>query len=374
VRGLAILMVLLWHYVASAGIPVGRVAGVPLAMCWSGVDLFFVLSGFLIGGILIDERSSSNYFRVFYGRRAARILPLYFSWLLLFVVVRPLAPLANGGMQWLFGHPLPLASYATFTQNFAMWRAETFGPHWLAMSWSLAIEEQFYLVLPLLVFLIPPRRLPHVVALLAAAAPVSRYVLLRNGGTIGILTMPFCRADALLFGVLAAWAVRERRPLLMRVRRWLVPLLIAVSIGIGSMLLAHQGYGSWQMNLYGLTLLAVAYTLVILIVILMPAGWLAGLCRLRWLRAAGVVSYATYVFHQGVSGLVFALFRGDEPRFHQRSDLALSLLALFCTFALATVSWFALERPLLRSASQLRYRSTADEVDLLADSANHVLD
>src|SRR6476619_3815817 len=134
IRGLAILQVLLWHYVAilpSHSRTVLSYLQHLLCLTWSGVDLFFVLSGFLIGGILLDHRDAPNYFSVFYRRRICRIFPLYYALFLAFVLLRNRLPIgaANG---WLFDRPLPLWSYATFTQNFLMSKLGTFGPNWLA--------------------------------------------------------------------------------------------------------------------------------------------------------------------------------------------------------------------------------------------------
>jgi peptidoglycan/LPS O-acetylase OafA/YrhL len=112
----------------------------------SGVDLFFVLSGFLIGSILLDNREAANQFKVFYLRRFCRILPIYFVWIALFFVLGKL--LLN---DWLFASRYPAWSYPTFTQNFFMSNIGGFGAGWLAVTWSLAIEEQFYLTAPLLI-------------------------------------------------------------------------------------------------------------------------------------------------------------------------------------------------------------------------------
>src|SRR5439155_9971915 len=101
----------------------------------------------------------SNYFRVFYLRRACRILPLYFLMVALFLCFRasPMAVLPR--FDWLLSHPFPSLSYATFTQNILMGLRGDFGPHWLSVSWSLAIEEQFYLFVPLLIYFVPRRAL-----------------------------------------------------------------------------------------------------------------------------------------------------------------------------------------------------------------------
>src|ERR1700689_3934253 len=121
VRGLAILLVLYWHYFAFQ--PHGNSHGVFLVLelagvlSWAGVNLFFVLSGFLIGGILLENRDASNLLGVFYVRRLLRIFPIYFAWLIAFYVVRGLIA-EKLRSPWLFSFALPAWVYATFTQNF----------------------------------------------------------------------------------------------------------------------------------------------------------------------------------------------------------------------------------------------------------------
>src|SRR5262249_15646658 len=110
IRGTAILLVLLWHYVVVQQTTLALFNRVFGLTC-SGVDLFFVLSAFLIGGILMAHRLATNFFQVFYVRRICRILPLYFLWLFLFIVVGAIVPLRSEALRWLFAHPLPLWSY-----------------------------------------------------------------------------------------------------------------------------------------------------------------------------------------------------------------------------------------------------------------------
>src|SRR5260370_10622164 len=156
VRGIAIAMVLAHHYfllpirAPLATLPSYFQAAGRLA--WSGVDLFFVLSGFLLGGILLGACESSNYFRVFYVRRFLRIVPIYFiclsaGVLLTFFFYRGLAP----RLSWMFERPITLTPYFVFLQNLWMAKRTTYGMFGLGVTWSLAIEEQFYLTLPLLI-------------------------------------------------------------------------------------------------------------------------------------------------------------------------------------------------------------------------------
>ena len=207
-RGIAIGLVL-WHHLLATYLPVGRGswlgwlrAGTGLA--WCGVDLFFVLSGFFIGGILIDRRDSPRLARVFYLRRAVRIMPLYYVTLvvtLLAIVVR--VPGAY--------HEFAPWVYATFLTNFALAHTHTWD--WLPLSvlWSLAIEEQFYLTAPWVVRVISPSRLPWLAAGLALGAWMARGILLLwfpSGNFAAHVLMPL-RMDGLALGALVAWAVRH---------------------------------------------------------------------------------------------------------------------------------------------------------------------
>ena len=153
-----------------------------LRLSWTGVDLFFVLSGFLIGGILLDSRASTNYYSVFYKRRFFRIIPIY---LVALLVVPVLVSLGQGPeasrlrMAHLEG--APWYAYLTFTQNFWMAHAGTLGCNGLAMTWSLAVEEQFYLTVPLYIRALSRRWLTRFLVIGICSAPLLRILLLRFG-------------------------------------------------------------------------------------------------------------------------------------------------------------------------------------------------
>src|SRR6266436_10069272 len=144
IRGIAIGMVLIAHFflvVSRPGSPLAY-ALVPLRLDWSGVDLFFVLSGFLIGGILLDARESSNYFRVFYTRRFFRILPLYLVCLLATLLLYALTQAGLGpriAWLWTSEKPVPWFSYPLFLQNFWMAVRSTPGIFPISVTWSLAV-------------------------------------------------------------------------------------------------------------------------------------------------------------------------------------------------------------------------------------------
>jgi peptidoglycan/LPS O-acetylase OafA/YrhL len=156
IRGLAILMVLVWHYwtcliqVPGTGSPLAWFCLLTTAF-GSGVDLFFVLSGFLIGGIILDNYDKPNFLKGFWIRRCARILPVL--GLLLagcWGLQRILDPVRYA---WLFDQLMPRWSYLSFTKNILMDLHGAFGGGFLGIIWSLAVEEQFYLFASALILL-----------------------------------------------------------------------------------------------------------------------------------------------------------------------------------------------------------------------------
>jgi peptidoglycan/LPS O-acetylase OafA/YrhL len=212
-RGVAVAVVVIYHAALSdVVLPHGfswLVAAGKLG--WSGVDLFFVLSGFLIGGILLDSRSSANYFKTFYLRRAYRILPIYLV-LMIFFSMR-FIHVSAGPLGDFSGSAIPLYAYCSFTQNIWMAFLGTLGAGVVGPTWSLAVEEQFYLTAPLVVRKLAPEKLARVLVGVVIAAPLLRialYAASRHNGVAEYVSMP-CRADALSLGILSAWVARSPR-------------------------------------------------------------------------------------------------------------------------------------------------------------------
>jgi len=152
IRGLAVLLVFYCHTtLIDPGGALGKLFVSSSRISWAGVDLFFVLSGFLITGILFDAKGKDFYFRNFYARRTVRIFPLYYAFLLVALVLLPIVTPASLADVYLHEFPTQKVWYWLYLSNFY----QAFHPthHLVFVSWSLAIEEQFYLCWPLVVFL-----------------------------------------------------------------------------------------------------------------------------------------------------------------------------------------------------------------------------
>ncbi len=368
-RGIAIGLVWIGHYfLLHGGTPPGTLAAYALALFrlhWSGVDLFFVISGFLIGGILLDARGSSNYFKVFYIRRFFRILPLYVLCLLATLLLFGLTHTGLGSRitwMWTWDKPLPWFSYPLFLQNFWMAVRSTPGVFPLSVTWSLAVEEQFYLTLPLLVRFLNRKALLAVLFAGIFLAPVFRMSLYSAwpGHFLAWFMLTPCRADALLLGALGAIAMRDAR-----CRSWLAArqslfnfvLLPVLLLGLAIFTLGRYDPFSFPMLSLGYSWIAVFYLAVLLYALLWPSSWIASCLRWRWLRALGLIAYAAYLFHEFVLCLLQSVFWSWSrfPIASTASQWAVTFASIAITLLLCHFSWVYFEKPLIRLGHRSSY-------------------
>jgi peptidoglycan/LPS O-acetylase OafA/YrhL len=357
-RGLAILSVLAWHYVVSiapwdaAWAPVARGA---LAYAWTGVDLFFVLSGFLVGGIVLDQRAAPNLLRVFYARRALRILPLYWLLLAAFGLSGALLAggLSEGAREWLHGNPHSLLTYLVFGQNLVtgFLSPQVAEPGWVNVTWSLAVEEHFYLVVPLALRALPVRAVPWALGAAVAAGPALRWVTLERLGAEAVYVLTHCRVDAIVLGVLCAWVVRQPRLRAALDRRALYGAAAVLAGLLAAAQLVDVGR-AFPVAAYSVA--ALLYACVLLLAVVEERGPVAAVLRARPLQRVGLLAYGLYLLHQPVNGLLHALALDAAPTLATPAAAALTACALALTFALAELSWRAVERPLVARGQRLR--------------------
>ena len=269
-----------------------------IAFCtfgWAGVDLFFVLSGFLITGILYDTLNEKGFFRNFYARRFLRIFPLYYgSIAVLLLLTGPL------GISW-HGSELILLGYL---QNVPplMGAIPATVHRYTAHFWSLAVEEQFYLLWPCIMFYIRDRKKLMFTALgLAALAPILRTAILFSGGLDRELCFEFtlCRMDSLLIGGALALAMRgPERSSILKVAPLAFPSLMAFCVGLNLWLTGGSldfRRGSFFYSA-GFTLLAISFA-GLTACALRSESTTARIFQNRVLRWFGRYSYGIYVLH-----------------------------------------------------------------------------
>jgi peptidoglycan/LPS O-acetylase OafA/YrhL len=369
-RAIAFLLVFSQHYYA---LPWG----------WAGVNIFFVLSGFLITGILVDSRNDVHRLRKFYLRRTLRIFPLYFGIVLLLLLLWPVMhwhwsawwlawPLYLGNalryispQVWAAGSPLRLAAN--------LWLRSPLLPQitfYFGHFWSLCVEEQFYLLWPWIVFRI--RSLRSLVWFCAAAVtltPLLRVATQASApawmlrGNLLYCTLPF-QLDALLLGGLSAllWRVVSQDALL-RLARLIATLAAIIAVVYLALTLhptqiywrEHYHYAAWQFT-WGLSFIDL-FAAAVIVCCLRPTTWIARSLGLRPLRWLGRISYGAYVFHDifhdALAHSITAL--GEQHAFFMRhGDKVLFLAALALTLLLASLSFRYFESPFLRLKSRLR--------------------
>ena len=366
-RGIAILLVLLRHAIFGVTSVQGieahsRFASFVIAcgqLSWSGVDLFFVLSGFLIGGILLDARSSPRFFQTFYIRRAYRILPLYFLVIGLSLLPHLLAQFSAARAAHTTPLPLPWWSYATFTQNFWMAYLGVFGPSGMGITWSLAIEEQFYLSIPLLIRNVRPRNLVIVLLMVIACAPWLRVLLhssMTYPGLASYVLMP-TRADALCLGVLAALLVRNEIfwNWLQSNRRTLWSVTGVFFLGVAYM--TWQGYDalSFAMTTWGFSWLATFYTCILLIAVSSSRGPVSRILQNPSLMRLGTLAYCSYLVHVAIKNALRHPLKAHFPEFPVAAWLVGGILGIALTLAVAALSYKYFEKPLLKRGHQYSY-------------------
>lgn len=289
-----------------------------------GVDLFFVLSGFLITGILLESKRQSlrAYFAHFYERRARRILMPY---VLLLLVVSLLF-----GTAWM-QHWYFYILLTNFLKPLNIPLPDAFVP-----LWSLAVEEQFYLMWPFAVYFLSERNLQRFCILLLLLAPTLRGALhFDNPWPIYMLT-PF-RADLLAAGGLLSIEWRNRRTLIER--RGTVAGAALVAIGLVMILvLMKLGVSTYGNTRFGNVTIYEACLLIACGGMMYALGG-RGIAWLRWkpVTYVGQISYSMYLIHLAIIILVSRQFHG----------ISAAAIALTLTVAYAAVSWHLMERHLL---------------------------
>jgi len=364
IRGLAIVMVMIAHYFVQPWIASEQSvwSEVRSSLSWlaRGVDLFFVLSGFLIGGLLIDHRGHGA-LKTFYIRRFCRILPLYFLMVIPFILGNCFLSLKHPALVWLFEGHIPLLAYLAYLQNFWMAALHTFGPHWMGVTWSLAIEEQFYVMLPLLIAVVRPKYLAHACVGFILMASIFRtalsYCMPADTLHAGRVLLPSCW-DALFLGVLAAIIVRvDSLKAWLSARRGLILAagIFVMILAFATMYINHRIFSIGRRTILS-SLFATWFFLALLLAVIHPTGMWSRFLSNPILRYFGRISYGLYLFHVAVLGLLFAALTDVAPTLQNARDLMVTLFSLVLAVALSHLSWEYFEKHFVRFGHSFKYR------------------
>ncbi|PYO76043.1 MAG: hypothetical protein DMD63_15385 [Gemmatimonadetes bacterium] len=362
-RGIAILLVVFSHFVSNLRLTANGIAYVPIALAhagWAGVDLFFVLSGFLITGILVDARGSPYYFKAFYARRALRILPAYYGFLLVIFVVLPLLNIGAGNNYMLARQHQGWYWLHLTNVMMAIGEIPGHGPYPSTLFWSLAVEEQFYFMWPAIVALSSPRNLRKICIGGLIACIVLRIVGTLSGVTgLAISVLPFTRGDTLFAGGLLA--IEYRRDGLSR----FVGAARAASVAAVLVLIALLFHYNQLDYLDAGTAMFGSVAIMVLGASAVVIGtsresWFSRALRSSPLRFFGRYSYAIYIVHTAVlAGLNYYRPFAQLPLlggFALPSQTAWFLVYAGASTGVAVLSWHLVEKHFLRLKRLFPYR------------------
>ncbi len=357
-RGTAILLVMICHSYIFQGVDqylnttfLGPFGGI-FQFGWCGVELFFVLSGFLITSILINTKSSPQYFRSFYGRRAVRIFPLYFAVLLVFFY-------CPGSM--FHAYPFDPTRKIWFFTYLANWKIGFWPVNELTLFWSLCVEEQFYLVWPLVVWVTGKRAFPWVcLGVIGASLAAGVGVEFARLPELVVWATSVPRLQAIVLGSLVAWLVRQS---------WLhivtaqLKLIIPASFGL---MLVCALRPSYFPAFHTLTFLicAVAWSALLLHCYTCSDGLVARIMGNRLLRSVGKYSYAIYVLHACIMYYVANFTYHLLGRYISSFPLRLSIIfpvVFACSYLAGFLSWHLFEKHFLKLKKYFPYQFRSPE-------------
>ena len=352
IRGVAVLAVMLSHFerflpATAILAPLKSV----LAFGWCGVDLFFVLSGFLITGILVQTRDAVNYFQSFYARRFLRIFPIYYATLAVVFIAASIVPSIPNVPP-----PHERWTYFAYVANWLPFFTGTWGPNVVGHFWSLAVEEQFYLLWPLCVFVLAPRTLWRSAIALSIVALVVRCAwVIHSGPSEALMLGTFTRMDSLLIGALGAMiyarSVKVAAP--RHLSRIGTLAILAWTTGI-VVTTWHAGpTASFPfVASIGYTIFAIAAGALVLGSALGDgtAGAVQRALRHPVLTKVGKYSYGMYVYHVPLLGICeLLIWRHLPQQLTANSAVAVTyvIFLALATFGIAALSFELVERRLL---------------------------
>lgn len=339
-RGLMTLFVLFSHYWGEipGGLPQTRFGFV-------AVDCFFVLSGLLVGRLILDKGAAENFFCVFYARRVLRTFPIYFLCIGLAIAAERMIGLPDNPA-------VPTWSYFTFTNNFFVAINEDPGREWLGPTWTMAVEEQFYLIAPALLLATPRKHFLHVLGVIIALSIASRVVILMTTGhSLAAYVLLPTRADNLAIGLACAALLKTKKrwnTLGFRVAPIAILLTVVLLVEIAS----------------DITVILIAHTLVcaaagLFLMSLVQGSPETARFESKTLVFFGNTSYAVYLTHMPILWVAHETILDHAPTLTTPAGAAVTAASIPVTFAIASILTRFVETPITAIGHTLKWELPA---------------
>ena len=341
-RGMAILLVVLLHNFGFMNY---------FFFGWLGVDLFFVLSGFLITEILLNNLNKPFFLRNFYMRRVLRIFPLYYIVLILFLIILPILHNPSLDISYYTSNQFWLWTYF---QNWLYIFKEPYGDKILLHTWSLAVEEQFYLIWPITILLIrKPKILLLIVIVVLLSAIAMRYIVwsykIENLAYSSLYT--FTRIDGICIGCLLALIMKINTGFLKTYTSVIVILMAIINFGF-YFLNGRQSFTLPYLALVGYTTFAVLFGILVYEAVLAESPLINLIFTYRPLTFFGKISYGLYVYHWPVYLFFFPYlkrtFSVQKNSSFLLPDLIAAILVTIIAIFISILSYRFIEKPFLK--------------------------
>jgi peptidoglycan/LPS O-acetylase OafA/YrhL len=351
VRGLSMLMVAVYHMTFIRPTNAFE-SGIVFVMqgLWVSVDIFFALSSFLITGILLDSVHKPGYFKKFWARRSLRVFPLYFLIVIFSLLILPYLnhpKMSNFGRikgdewyYWFYLQNIPIA-WGGFRHAI------------LDVTWTLAIEEQFYLIWPFVILLVPRARLPMALAALFVISLTARMIMLGAGiHTVAAYVSTITRLEPLICGAAVALFIRDYKGAVDL--NWVARLLMLFGYGICLIVMLVHGFSDWDDKIIlGIPTSLIGIGAAGLVLLGYAGGKGSGFLNSKILQLSGKYSYAMYLFHLPLRGLVRDVLMPIErwptyPGGQIVAQLIYYALSLSLTFFCAAACFHIFEQQFLR--------------------------
>jgi len=366
-RGFGALSVVVFHYLMGPSIyshTVGRIQEI-LHVWPISVDMFFILSGFLVGGVLLRTKTSPNYFKTFYMRRLYRVVPAYYLWALGFLALAVCLPALRADLlpkgYSLFGY---LGAHLVFAQNYPHFPWYQTRAQWFGTTWSLAVEEHFYLIIPFCLYRLSRRRLIPCLSAIILAAPFVRMMVwqfqdVKDPWGVTYVFSPL-RSDALALGILLAvlWGNAEMQVWFRERVNWIyfgLAVTMPLSLAIEYMRVKKVPHAGILAVGFGRSSIELSALFLILIALANQGQKSVAFMRWGWARKAGRVSYGIYLAHRSVLWFVLRFGLHARAGMSVRTDILAGVTALALTCGLAALSWKYFEQPLQKRSHRFVY-------------------